>query len=201
MNIGDERLPDRFWRKVKPNELTGCWEWQDYLHNGYGAFYVSRRRRIRSHRLVMGTIEPIPDGLVIDHICRVRRCVNPKHLRVVTPATNSLENNLSPVALNARKKHCIRGHAFADGHWIDSRGYRVCEQCRRPKHLLGTKMRTYDLNRTNCKYGHELTPENLMIVKGTGQRKCRICIRRMNREAYKRKISRTQNGSHAIQCA
>lgn len=53
---------------------------------------------------------PIPKGMWVDHICRVRACVNVKHLRIVTPRQNTLENNSGVSAVNAKKTHCWRGH-------------------------------------------------------------------------------------------
>ncbi|HSW83507.1 MAG TPA: HNH endonuclease signature motif containing protein [Usitatibacter sp.] len=52
-------------------------------------------------------------GLVIDHVCRNTKCVNVDHLRLVPSRTNTLENNLSPIAANARREVCIKGHRFA----------------------------------------------------------------------------------------
>ncbi|WP_372432875.1 HNH endonuclease signature motif containing protein [Leucobacter chromiisoli] len=65
----------------------------------------------------------------VDHICRVRACVNPDHLRDVSNAENVL-GGIGPTAINARKKRCNRGHEFDA---VDSRGWRSCTTCRNEK--------------------------------------------------------------------
>ena len=101
----------------------GCWEWIGAVDNsGYGVLDAScisavlgwepktrtgKRKQVRAHRVFWVRYrEPIPEGMVLDHLCRNRICVNPEHLRVVTRAVNSTENSLSPTAINKGKTHC-----------------------------------------------------------------------------------------------
>jgi hypothetical protein len=68
-----------------------CWIWTGPLHEaGYGRTSVPGvGQRVRIHRLAYETfVGPIPEGLVIDHLCRVRACCNPAHLEAVTSAEN-----------------------------------------------------------------------------------------------------------------
>lgn len=76
---------------------------------------------------------PIPRGLELDHICRVRRCVNPFHLRAVTHKENCLESRVrSPFKLNADKIKCHRGHPFTEENtYIYKDGRRDCRVCMR----------------------------------------------------------------------
>lgn len=83
----NEQDLERFWAKVHKTE--GCWEWNGYRrHLGYGAF-TRRGKTSAVHRITYElTHGPIPEGLFIDHICHNPPCVNPDHLRPVTPKQN-----------------------------------------------------------------------------------------------------------------
>lgn len=120
-------LKARFWAKV--HVTPGCWFWTGSLgSHGYGQLRVGRSTGLAhrvSYELLVG---PIAEGLQVDHLCRVLRCVNPAHLEAVTPRTNVLRSPSAPTAVNARKTQCIRGHDF-DG--IDCRGHRFCRECQR----------------------------------------------------------------------
>lgn len=84
-----EEWASRFWDKVDKDGHDGCWLWTDATSwNGYGRFYTGSRV-MSAHRLSYElAVGPIPDGLQIDHLCRVRACVNPAHLEPVTLAEN-----------------------------------------------------------------------------------------------------------------
>jgi len=76
---------------------------------------------------------PIPEGFEPDHLCRVRHCVNPDHLELVTKKENILRG-IGPAAENARKTHCPQGHAYAPANtYRSSRGERVCRTCKRAR--------------------------------------------------------------------
>jgi hypothetical protein len=106
---------------------TGCWLWQLSLtHDGYAAsHWVSGVHRL-AYEIWVGQI---PDGLELDHLCRVRHCVNPDHLEAVTKHENMLRGQSLP-AQNVRKTHCLRGHPFDEKNTrIESDGARVCRRC------------------------------------------------------------------------
>lgn len=116
---------ERFWSRV---DKTGeCWLWTGPLHTlGYARFSVGGRRvyvHRYSYELARG---PIPDDREIDHLCRVRHCVKPDHLEVVTHRVNVMRSPEQVTSVNARKTHCLRGHRFSGR---DKRGWRVCNQC------------------------------------------------------------------------
>ena len=84
---------ERFWARVDRGGPGGCWLWTGgAIGKGYGFFGVDADVRVLAHRFAWELlVGAIPDGMLLDHRCHVRRCVNPEHLRVVTNKQN-LEN-------------------------------------------------------------------------------------------------------------
>lgn len=104
----------------------GCWEWCGAVLKGYGAFTVRRGRQIAAHRAVyLVTKGHIPAGMVLDHLCRNTRCVNPGHLEPVTNALN-IKRGYSP---KRAQTHCWRGHPFDAENTLMSGGTRHCKAC------------------------------------------------------------------------
>lgn len=124
---------DRFWSRVE--KTPSCWLWTGRTYNGYGLTYVKVDGRWRSrgvHRVAYEMlVGPIPEGLQIDHLCRVRNCVNPDHLEPVTMLEN-VRRGISPTAINRRKKRCKYGHLFTpENTYYRQNGDRQCVECRR----------------------------------------------------------------------
>lgn len=121
----------------------GCWEWTGTLTPlGYGrlhtpsAVYMAHRAAYEAFR------GPIPNRLVLDHICHVpaecpggkacphRRCVNPGHLQITTQAVNNGPGRSS----SASKTQCKWGHPFnAENTYVYSDGARACRACGRER--------------------------------------------------------------------
>jgi hypothetical protein len=122
---------DHFINKVVLAE-TDCWLWGEYVKpDGYAVFRIPRAEKVPAHRFAYESFRgPIPEGLTLDHLCRVRHCVNPWHLEPVTQRENILRG-MGPPALNSRKTHCKRGHSLgSDGSvYINPKGERICRVC------------------------------------------------------------------------
>ena len=115
-------------------ENNGCWLLSvsnPKTHRGYRNVEVCGGR-YRAHVVSYVAHKGlIPKGLVLDHTCRVRNCVNPDHLEAVTNRENILRGT-GFSARNARKTHCIRGHELAgDNLYLKENGHRHCRQCQR----------------------------------------------------------------------
>jgi len=124
---------DRFIEKINIIPESDCLIWVgSTFRYGYGQFWIKDNKTISAHRWIWEfTNDSIPEGMVIDHICRNARCVNPSHLRVTTQQINTTENSESPLAKNAAKTHCIRGHAFDEENTIRTKKGRQCRICRK----------------------------------------------------------------------
>lgn len=122
---------ERFWARVQKTDT--CWLWTGGRMGNYGSATVDGST-IRAHRYAYLTlVGPIPEGLVLDHLCRVTLCVNPAHLEPVTDRVNT-RRGISQPADNARKTHCKQGHPFDVANTnVDPRGNRVCRACAREK--------------------------------------------------------------------
>lgn len=130
-------IEERFWNQVK--KTATCWLWLGYTNErGYGYFRKNRDKRVRVHRFAYELIKgKIPKGLTIDHLCRVRHCVNPNHLEAVTFLENIGRGK------EATKTHCHRGHKFTKENTRMSHGSRVCKMC----HRLRTRERRLKLKK------------------------------------------------------
>lgn len=130
-------LPERFWDKVQAEPNSGCWLWVGAFSNGYGSFSLGGRtgRRYGAHRVAYEfLVGPIPAGLQIDHLCRVRNCVNPDHMEPVTSRENTRRGEAGKATgrLNRAKSHCPQGHPFSGENLYETKsGGRACIACKR----------------------------------------------------------------------
>lgn len=99
------------WTEVDPS--TGCHLWAGGRNNvGYALVSIPGRDRKRTaHRAAYELAKgPIPAGMTLDHLCRVRHCINPDHLEAVTQA----ENNRRAREWRRTATHCPAGHEYVD---------------------------------------------------------------------------------------
>lgn len=131
----------------------GCWIWQRSTdRDGYGEGSFRGRKR-KAHRLAYEAFTgQIPQGLLIDHLCRVRACVNSAHLEAVTCGENIRRGNSG----TTRKTHCKRGHAFAEHGAEREHGRNRCLLCAR-----GRNRASYA--RKRVKEAHKLTETRVAV--------------------------------------
>ena len=126
-------IAERFWAKVDLAGPNGCWLWTAGKDShGYGVFQVGSltdgtRRSERAHRWAYeALVDPIPDGLQLDHLCRTPGCVNPDHLEAVTNKENQ-RRGLRGILYT----HCKHGHEMTALNTYHRReGWRGCLVCR-----------------------------------------------------------------------
>lgn len=95
---------EQFWAKV--DKTATCWLYTGYLTKGYGRVMVNSKRYMIHRYVYEKFLGLIPDGLEIDHLCRIRNCVNPDHLEAVT----RLVNNYRIPNYQGNRTHCKYGH-------------------------------------------------------------------------------------------
>lgn len=128
-----DRQQERFWAKVDvPGQPSCCWEWTGRVDGrGYGHWSLAAVGGLRAHRVAYTLlVGAIPDGLVIDHVCRNVRCVNPDHLAPVTPRENALRG-FAPMVRQSRIGECVAGHQLTpENTYLKPSGHRECRLCR-----------------------------------------------------------------------
>ena len=124
---------ERFWEKVEKSAT--CWLWTSAINwGGYAKFRIGKRD-VYAHRWAYEHIVgPIPEGMDLDHLCRVRRCVRPDHLEPVTHQENVLRGE-GIAARQAQKTHCPKGHEYTPENTRTYRGHRYCRTCSRERYV------------------------------------------------------------------
>ena len=127
-------VSERFWSKVDKEaplplfapHLGNCWGWTAKKDKkGYGRFGLTRKQAsylayVWAYETEVG---PVPDGLELDHLCRVRSCVRPSHLEPVTHQENMARSE------RAMRTHCPQGHEYTEANTDRWNGKRRCRRC------------------------------------------------------------------------
>ena len=129
-----------FWTLVDRSAgPVGCWLWcRGRDAKGYGQFAADGRKQ-QAHRFAYtDAIGPIPMGYKVRQECRNPACVNPTHLRLVTPT----EHHERIIAPRRDRTHCPQGHPYdaANTYWW--RGTRKCRTCQRARDRAAYQRRT-----------------------------------------------------------
>lgn len=136
-----ERLLDN----IMPVTESGCWIWTRYCaQHGYAQIVDLQGKKLYVHRLFYEHYKgPIPAGLTLDHLCRVRCCVNPDHLEPVTLAEN-VRRGEGVAAQHRRKTHCINGHELHGTNLVHVKSRprtRVCRICTKARLKISNQKR------------------------------------------------------------
>lgn len=133
-----DQLPSRIRAKIAVTD-DGHWLWVGASSGGsatagrYGHVWDStahktRRAHVVVYELLVG---PVPEGMVLDHECRIRLCVNPDCL---TPRTHAENVKLGMAGKvnnwNVPKTHCPQGHPYSGSNLYEAHGRRFCRACR-----------------------------------------------------------------------
>jgi hypothetical protein len=121
---------------IPPKPPGECIEFAGCKVHGYGRVRIGTKTQA-AHRAAWEKVHgPIPPGLVLDHLCRNKACLNVNHLELVTRRVNTLRG-FGTAAINARKTTCPRGHLLEGENLrkpLDGR--RRCRMCKNMLHAL-----------------------------------------------------------------
>lgn len=108
-----------------------CWIYPTRNESGYGVIGLPGRGggTAKAHRLAYEhVVGPIPEGMDLDHLCRVRACCNPAHLAPVDRSTNNLRG-----LRHSRQENCKQGHPLSGENLRQTDRQRVCRTCERQR--------------------------------------------------------------------
>lgn len=189
---------DRIWEAstLQPNGCIKC-------HLGtttfpYAIVHDKRKRKGKryAHAIIYeDAIGAIPDGWHVHHECRTTRCINPVHLRCLSPGEHSKLHGQE----KRHRTHCHIGHSMEDSVWVrrtnrpPERWCRTCmkiaqkkvNQRRVRENAEQRAKRSPKPPKTHCKRGHRWIPEN-RHVRPNGKNYCTACMRELANARYRR---------------
>lgn len=123
---------DRFIEKCEKLTESGCVIWIGSTdRNGYGHTLFNGKIEYAHRAAYIRDKGEIPEGLEIDHLCKVTSCVNPDHLEAVTHKVNCQR----AINHNTLKTHCLNGHPYSGDNLYYNKKYnkRDCKACARDR--------------------------------------------------------------------
>lgn len=120
---------------ARVNVTESCWLWQGSVgSHGYGMVSVAGRPLLAHRYFYQELAGPIPDGLELDHLCRVPLCVRPDHLEPVTHRENLLRG-MSRAGVGMRTNACMQGHPYTPENTYQhpTKARRLCRICNRER--------------------------------------------------------------------
>jgi hypothetical protein len=174
-----------------PIPHSGCWLWMRAIStHGYAKGSLNGKVRDLHRPVYEALVGRIPTGLHIDHLCRVRHCLNPAHMEPVFQRINTLRG-IAPPAEHSKQTECVHGHVFdfenTYVYWDNEGFHRSCRACRnmvqrkRTRRIASAEGRVLGRKRspkTHCKWGHEYNFENTWLDPKRGTRQCKACWER-----------------------
>jgi len=123
-------VAEALWFYAHVDKTNDCWLWTGSKYpNGYGRFNSGYEVHLAHRWSYEHSLGEVPDGAVLDHLCRVRHCVRPDHLEPVTQQENLLRGE-GVAAKNAAKSTCPNGHPY-DSKRGHARACSICDAERR----------------------------------------------------------------------
>lgn len=128
---------ERSWNKFLVDD--GCWVWTAGVDaDGYGRIWNRPGQPTKAHVVIWNALrEPAPEGTEFDHLCQVKRCVNPTHLE---PTTHQVNCERRP-QYQTQITHCPQGHAYDEENTYTYKGMRSCRICMRARSAEHEKKR------------------------------------------------------------
>lgn len=116
-----QALAEKLEKGIIRIPFSGCWLFLDAgrdNRNEYRRLYHDGKERMAHILSWIVHRGPVPEGLLLDHKCRVRCCVNPDHLEPVTPQINTLRGEAKlfgkarcPITYLPKEPHYVVLHA------------------------------------------------------------------------------------------
>lgn len=187
---------ENLFKKINVTE-SGCWEWTGAKSRGYGVFKIRaiRASALMAHRLCYELVHgKVDDALDVHHKvedgCIGPACCNPDHLKPIARKEHLVGYTPNSVAAKYRNaKACYRGHEYTiETMRMSPKGVRRCLVCEREKAQKARDLKLAaegrekfkwreENKKTHCKWGHELTPDNLYFQRGCSGGSCLTCRR------------------------